>query len=381
MVSPNGLAEYVLRGPDGSIVTRLRASAPVRSRGGASLHSIEPCLSYALADEWEKARRIADQTPASMPAIGDLAGRKIREAFVDCVVREPKVQAHGRWLRLEFCEFASLFDDGRFPTSELSEPTIINGYCWPFWELDPGNVETLALNFAQIGGCSHYQPSRLGALRGQFTVPELPLWDSFFFSAQAIANAHHGFLAALAGSGLIASGPSETLTPVTVETDTLIRPGRYLDVQHGDLFERSRRIMTGFTLDLAPSAGATTEPAVATRPGAVPEDGAASAAGPNVVSIKRDPKSAPAHVAGKPGRREVYDWAALKPPLEDHVRGNGAFATKEDLARWCIENVRLKAGARRPKGNAIDLKNAKAAIEKHKLHEIGLVGLTQTECG
>jgi hypothetical protein len=105
----------------------------------------------------------------------------------------------------------------------------------------------------------------------------------------------------------------------------------------------------------------------------------------NVVPIEPDRRSAPPvpldisrRTSGQPGRREVYDWPGLKGPLTDHVRGKGQFGAIVDLVRWCVDNVKLKSNARRPRGTAIDLKNAKAAIIKHGLDKIGLDGPEQS---
>jgi hypothetical protein len=78
--------------------------------------------------------------------------------------------------------------------------------------------------------------------------------------------------------------------------------------------------------------------------------------------------------AGKrgPGRPEVYDWAALEQPLAKRVKQHGPFASLTDLAKWCIENVKVNKGVRRPKGDALDVKNTITAIKKHGLDKIGL---------
>ena len=82
--------------------------------------------------------------------------------------------------------------------------------------------------------------------------------------------------------------------------------------------------------------------------------------------------AARARERGTPGRREAYDWAALKKPLAVKVGAHGRFAQQTDLVNWCIENVRLRPGAQRPKGGGIDAKTVKAAIHRHSLDKIGL---------
>ena len=76
-----------------------------------------------------------------------------------------------------------------------------------------------------------------------------------------------------------------------------------LDFPHGPDFiyeiDRARRKLAALA-------------AVTTSVGAVPEGGAASAAGPNVVSIKCDPKSAPPLHDTRPRRRQSVKATAAK---------------------------------------------------------------------
>jgi hypothetical protein len=101
---------------------------------------------------------------------------------------------------------------------------------------------------------------------------------------------------------------------------------------------------------------------------AVEQEGAAeSPADPTRATSKQKQR-------GKGGRRPSYDWGALKELLAQHVAARSPFGTPADLVTWCIENVQLRAGARKPKGDGPDPKTAKKAIEKYRLHEIGLRG-------
>jgi hypothetical protein len=72
------------------------------------------------------------------------------------------------------------------------------------------------------------------------------------------------------------------------------------------------------------------------------------------------------------GRPEAYNWAALMEPLTQYVEEHGIFPSQTDLAKWCIENVKLNRSVRRPKGESPDLKNAGCAVKKHGLDKVGL---------
>jgi hypothetical protein len=74
------------------------------------------------------------------------------------------------------------------------------------------------------------------------------------------------------------------------------------------------------------------------------------------------------------GRRPSYDWRGLVPVLQKHVTEHGYFESNIDLANWACDNVKLVAGARKPKGanTEPDLGTVKPAIEKYGLDKIGL---------
>ena len=91
------------------------------------------------------------------------------------------------------------------------------------------------------------------------------------------------------------------------------------------------------------------------------------------VSVQRSATPLPASAPrGSAGRPEVYDWAALAKPLAEYVEAHGQFGSQADLEKWCLSHVKLRQGARKPKGQTKDLKNARDAIKRHGLDKIGL---------
>jgi hypothetical protein len=81
--------------------------------------------------------------------------------------------------------------------------------------------------------------------------------------------------------------------------------------------------------------------------------------------------------AGKSGRPYKLDWAALKGPLRNKVKRDGPFASDSALTMWCIDNVKLRPGVTRPKGDP-STKNARLQIRKHGLDKIGLSDSTSS---
>jgi hypothetical protein len=77
---------------------------------------------------------------------------------------------------------------------------------------------------------------------------------------------------------------------------------------------------------------------------------------------------------GKAGAPERYDWDALKHQLREHLQAKGGFETRQELRNWCIENLRLKAGAPRPRGKSKDdppdPHTVSDGIRRRHLHEI-----------
>jgi hypothetical protein len=93
------------------------------------------------------------------------------------------------------------------------------------------------------------------------------------------------------------------------------------------------------------------------------------------VHVSSVPVPVPSRMKTPAGRPPLYDWSALKTPIEEYVASNGHFRTATALAHWCIDRVEPKKGARLPKGSSGDgasMKAAKAAILTYGLDAIGL---------
>jgi hypothetical protein len=76
----------------------------------------------------------------------------------------------------------------------------------------------------------------------------------------------------------------------------------------------------------------------------------------------------------KRGPRERYNYDALKQRLLERVKAKGGFRTYAELLAWCVENLKLKHDARRPKGKVkddkADVHTVAAGIKRHKFLEI-----------
>ncbi len=358
-------------------------------------------VSCAEWDKWERLGQVASATQNRQLKAADLEGRNVGDAFVEYVIRDPKVRANVEWLASEFCNFARLLSNGEFPSplthSKFGPPLIFEGTKWPVI-LDQERLHEEIDRMAVGGDWWNHQLTQRAD-------------DSLFRSAQAIASRHKAFFDLLRGSDLIAEGTFEaTGTLQTIQTDTWSRPHYYVDVKLGDLHSieagSSRRISTHVKLYLQPypwlksalSAGREHlpwgqvcqripsewlirngfgPPEVETRVVCgkyaesphwdQPTKPVAPILAPTPQVIAR-----PARQRGTPGRREAYDWPALKEPLSEHVNKHGEFASLTELTNWCVENVKLRRGARHPKGQAIDQKNAQKAIRRHALDKIGL---------
>jgi len=173
----------------------------------------------------------------------DLDGGPLGAAFVKCVIKDPRVQAFGEWLCLEYPEFQSLFRDGLFPTPGAKSPygpfVVVGGDKWPV-VLEGAD---LAWDFARVasrGECHEYQPA-----------PEAKS-NSFFHTGLAIADRAKAFFGLLVGNELTVSGYSEDLTSKAIPKNQWTRPDCYLDVRLSDLLSiapesNPRRLLTGVT--------------------------------------------------------------------------------------------------------------------------------------
>jgi hypothetical protein len=192
-----------LRGADGIVREKYLTGWPI-PRGAAP------------AEEWEELCETAHATAHLEIKPSDLDGCLLGEAFVKCVIKDPRVQAFGRWLCLEYPEFQPLFRAGLFPTppkSPYGPFVVVDGDKWPV-VLDGA----LSLDFARVasrGECHDY-PS----------APQVRT-NSFFYTAMAIEDRAAAFFKLLRGVDLTVSGLTDDFTSKAIPSDQWTRRDRY----------------------------------------------------------------------------------------------------------------------------------------------------------
>jgi hypothetical protein len=227
-------ARYYHRGPDGRAAERIFLNKPPR---GA-----------APAAQWERLCEVAHSTKHADIEADRLDGLMIGAAFIKHVIKDPKVQACGAWLCLEYPEFGPLFSVGVFEgikeNSPYGPPVIFRRDKWPVLQVD------LSSDFARVasrGECHDYM-----------AAPE-ERSNSLSHTAHAIADRQRAFFDLFRNSELIAEGVSESLFTQAIPADQWNRPDRYLDITLNDLLciepttsgFSSRRILNGVKLRLA----------------------------------------------------------------------------------------------------------------------------------
>jgi hypothetical protein len=242
---------YVCRGPDG--IAREHYLIGVRVPRGA-----------APADQWEQHCEAAHAATHDAITASDLDGCMLGDAFMNCVIYDSKVRACGEWLCLEYPEFRPLFDACFFPGQTINSPygpwTIVTGDQWPV-VLDANNLCWDLERVASRGECHDRSPA----------PPTRS--NSFFQTAQAIANRHKALFDLLRGPDVIAAGTSEaTFSLESIQQDQWSRPDRYLDVKLSDLISirpgKYRRMLSGIKVTLVTGLGsAVNAPAITTLEG------------------------------------------------------------------------------------------------------------------
>jgi hypothetical protein len=238
---------YVFRrAADGRIEKHWLSGPPPR---GCLEDDFSNFVSYAEWGDWSQLANTAHAAQHHALAAADLEGRRVGDAFIEFVIRDPRARACVEWLSLEFPAFSSLLSDGKFPSpltnSQFGPPLIFEGVKWPTI-LDRDKL---------------YQEIVRIALDGDWWTRPLPPRDqtnSLFDTAEAIADQHKAFFDLLRGDELTAEGTSEaTFSVQSIQRDQWGRPDRYLDVQLNDLLSREgprslRKICTGIKLSSVP---------------------------------------------------------------------------------------------------------------------------------
>jgi hypothetical protein len=141
-------------------------------------------------------------------------GLMLGDAFVKCVIGDPKVQAYATWV---YSEFGVKFPSSPNVSQVYGPPVIREGNKWPVI-LDARDI------------CSDFERAHRDL--SHLTSESSPL----FHAAQSLADRHRAFFDLLRNSDVIAKGTSEaTGAPVSVQSDQWSRPDRYLDVRLSDL--------------------------------------------------------------------------------------------------------------------------------------------------
>jgi len=90
------------------------SSAAAAAGRGSDARGARPPDSV-LASEWERLAEAALAAEHAQFTASDLDGRMVGEAFLEHVIRDPKVLAASEWLCLERPKFSLLFAEGKFP--------------------------------------------------------------------------------------------------------------------------------------------------------------------------------------------------------------------------------------------------------------------------
>jgi hypothetical protein len=309
---------YMFRRADGGVDRHWLSAPPRPSSRGRFDGDFSNYVSCAPWDKWEHLGGAAHAAQHRASTAADLKGHRVGDAFIECVIRDPKVHACVAWLSLEFSDFGRLLTDSEFPSpvtySKFGPPLIFDGIKWPVI-LDQDDL---------------YKEFDRVALGGQFwnRQPASPdEANSLFHTARAIANRHKAFFDLLRGGELDAEGTSEaTFSIQKIQNDQWNRPDRYLDVKLNDMLcledPRSlRKKCTGMKLS-----------SNVEHLAALPTAAAALAIGANVVAIKGKPKSAPSRDIGRRrGRHPNKENAAIAAIVNDVNSGRLTSAALERM--------------------------------------------------
>jgi hypothetical protein len=221
-------------------------------RGGAP-------TDFVLAREWEKLREATLTTEHAKINARNLDGRTVGEAFLEYVIRDPKVQAAGKWLCLERPEFSPLFTEGKFPAvvhkSAPVRTTHRPGYAsvgYPELKERSNPEQTTATLFVASSANSlrwdEKWPLFLDAkeLSRVFVSRYLnanyqndPSEGPIFHAAEALADRHGVFFDLLRARILVAGGTfTGTGQEMPIPEKQWSRKDRYLDVHHTDFFSQ-----------------------------------------------------------------------------------------------------------------------------------------------
>lgn len=244
------------------------------------------------ANKWRPLREEALATNHAEFDAGHLDGRTVGEAFLELVIKDPKVQACGAWLSLERPAFRPLFTEGKFPTVDRrmgsspahsrDRPMYANvGY--PeikerFRGLPPGTLSGSGPSFTpraaahrpNIREWDHKWPLLLDAdelseilscaYESHANYRDQPFEGPIYHTAKALTDRHRAFFDLLRGRAaqVIADGTTNDGLSVAIQGAQWDRPDRSVDIARSDVWcnqNPGRLIWSGVTFRRAVSSG------------------------------------------------------------------------------------------------------------------------------
>lgn len=221
-----------------------------------------------LQSVWESGREAALATKHDQLDAAALNGSGLGQAFLQCVIEDPRVQAIGRWLYLERPIFGRLFSEGGFPTvvwdrnpvqTEERPQNAVVGYAalkerWrglPEGTLshsarplvtfpDPAPISSLAWNtkWPPVLDVQKLTEILTSQYRAEASYREDPTEGPIYHAAQALADRHQAFFDLLRGGVLLAEGTfMDTGQQLPVPPAQWNRKEKCLDIANGDLLE------------------------------------------------------------------------------------------------------------------------------------------------
>jgi hypothetical protein len=224
---------------------------------------------FVLASTWEELREATLATDHARFDAADLDGRTVGAGFLEHVIRDPKVQAAGKWLCLERPIFGPLFAEGKFPVVverdgfrrnhptrrlpryanvgyadvkerlrglprgtlsnferlEFPSPATLSSLVWdPKWPVVLDADELTRIVISQYSVNANYQSD--------------PLEGPIYHAAKALADRHQAFFQLLRSGLLVVEGLfRESGQQLPVSLQQWDRKDRQLDVRSSDLLD------------------------------------------------------------------------------------------------------------------------------------------------
>ena len=168
------------------------------------------------AETWRSLREAALATGHAKFDAADLDGLMIGEAFLEVVIRDPKVQASGAWLYLERPVFRAVFTEGMF---------LIDGKWDHKWPVVLDAADLTEIFSAEYDSNANYQHD--------------PTEGPIYHAATALADRCKALFDPIRAGQLVASGTStKTLGAVQISDDQWSRSDKWIDIEGHDLLDK-----------------------------------------------------------------------------------------------------------------------------------------------